>query len=349
MAGKQDRPNLLQQLKQELREHRLGRLYIFHGEESFLMHHYLQMIKKQLVEELTESFNYTKLTEENFTADVLADAVERLPMMAEHTFVWVDEIDPFGLPEEDRNKLIDIFHDIPDYCTVVFTFESTPWKPNGKLVQLKEAVSNNATVVEFARQDRRELINWVGRHFAAEGKQIAPDLCGYLIDLTGGSMTLLNGEIKKICAFSGADAVTRSDIDTVTEPVLEAEAFQLMNLLCAGEYDKTMDKLHKMMKLRLDPIELLGAIGLQLRQICAARALIEKGRNTEAFQKLCNIRSDYAARRTMDSAKRFSPAFCKRASELVLETDFGMKTSADDRQRLLEILMTQLIREARNG
>lgn len=349
MAAKQEKPNLVQQLKQELREHRLGRLYIFHGEESFLLHHYLQMMKKQLVDELTESFNYTKLTEENFDPDVLADAVERLPMMAEHTFVWVDEIDPFGLPEADRNKLIDIFHDIPDYCTVVFTFESTPWKPNGSMVKLKEAITHNALVVEFARQDRRELINWVGRHFAAEKKQITPDLCGYLIDLTGGSMTLLNGEIKKICAFSAADAITKNDIDTVTEPVLEAEVFQLMNLMCAGEYDKTMTKLQQLMKLRLDPIELLGAIGAQLRQITAARALIEKGKTVADFQRLCNVRSDYGARKTMDSAKRFSLGFCKRASELLLETDYGMKTSADDKQRLLEILMMQLIREARNG
>lgn len=349
MAGKQEKPNLLQQLKQELREHRLGRLYIFHGEESFLMHHYLQMMKKQLVEELTESFNYTKLTEENFDPDILADAVERLPMMAENTFVWVDEIDPFGLPEADRNKLIDIFHDIPDYCTVVFTFESTPWKPNGSMVKLKEAIQHNATVVEFARQDRRELINWVGRHFAAEGKQIPPELCGYLIDLTGGSMTLLNGEIKKICAFSAADTVTKSDIDTVTEPVLEAEVFQLINLMCAGEYDKTMEKLQQMMKLRVDPIELLGAIGMQLRQITAAKALMEKGKTTEDFQQLCGVRSSYAARKTMDSARRFSLGFCKRASQLVLETDYGMKTSLDSPERLLETLILQLAQEANNG
>ena len=110
-----------------------------------------------------------------------------------------------------------------------------------------------------------------------------------------------------------------------------------------------MDKLQKMMKLRLDPIELLGAISLQLRQICAARALIEKGKTAEDFQQLCNVRNSYGARKTMENARKFSPAFCKRASELMLETDYGMKTSLDDRQRLLELLMTQLIREARNG
>jgi hypothetical protein len=52
------------------------------------MHHYLDMMRKQLVDPLTESFNSHKLTKDDFDMLVLADAVESLPMMAENTFVW---------------------------------------------------------------------------------------------------------------------------------------------------------------------------------------------------------------------------------------------------------------------
>jgi DNA polymerase III delta subunit len=51
----------------------------------------------------------------------------------------------------------------------------------------------------------------------------------------------------------------------------------------------------------------------------------------------------------MEAAKRFSPAFCARAAELILETDRKMKTSFDDQDRLLELLILQLAREARNA
>ena len=41
MAKKPDAGDALQELKQALKNKDLGRLYVFHGEETFLLHHYL--------------------------------------------------------------------------------------------------------------------------------------------------------------------------------------------------------------------------------------------------------------------------------------------------------------------
>ena len=51
----------------------------------------------------------------------------------------------------------------------------------------------------------------------------------------------------------------------------------------------------------------------------------------------------------MEAARRFSAHFCAKAAELVLEADYAMKTSFDDSERLLELLVLELAREARNG
>ena len=44
-------------------------------------------------------------------------------------------------------------------------------------------------------------------------------------------MTALSGEIAKIAAYSGADTIKKSDIDAVTEPVLDAIVFQMTDML----------------------------------------------------------------------------------------------------------------------
>lgn len=54
MAKKQQAGNALQDLKNELKTKCLGRLYFFHGEETFLLHHYLGQMKKLLLDPLTE-------------------------------------------------------------------------------------------------------------------------------------------------------------------------------------------------------------------------------------------------------------------------------------------------------
>lgn len=348
MAKSNEKTDFLQQLKADIRQKQLRRLYFFHGEETFLLHHYLEQIKKQLLDELTESFNFHRLNQENFDLQTFADSVENLPMMAKSTLVWVDEVDLFKQPEPDRERLAQILSDIPDYCTVVFTYITTPFKPDKRMTKLYAAVNDCGVVIEFARQEPRDLIPWISRHFASRGKRISSNLCAYLIELTGGTMTALSGEIAKIAAYSGADEIRKSDIDAVTEPVLDAAAFQMTDLMSRGEHGQALGKLRQLLQLQQEPLAILGAVGSHFRRLAAARAVLDCGKGVNELMQLCSMK-DYPARKTVDAARRFSTGFYARAAELILETDRRMKTSYDEPERLLELLLLQLAQEARNG
>ena len=348
MAKQQPSDSGLTELKTALKQKTLGRLYILHGEETFLLHHYLEQMKKLALDPLTESFNYHRMNNETFELRAFADAVENLPMMAESTFVQIDDVDVFKLIESDREKLAEILRDIPSYCTVVFSYATSFWKPDKRLKKLWEAVEGNGCIVEFAKQGQRDLIAWIIRHFAANKKRISTELCAYLIDITDGTMTALNGEIDKICAYSGADEIKKSDIDAVTEPVLDAVVFQMTDQLSAGRYDQAMQKLQALLKMQQEPLAILGAVGGHFRRLSAARTLLDNGKSAFDLQKLCGI-PDYPARKTMDAARRVTPGFCRIAAQLVLETDYRMKTSFDEQERLLELLILQLAQEAKNA
>lgn len=348
MAKKQPSNSGISELKMAIKQKSLGRLYFFHGEETFLLHHYLEQIKKLLLDPLTESFNYHRLNNESFELRAFADAVENLPMMAESTLVQVDDVDIFKLNESDREKVAEIIRDIPDYCTVIFTYITATWKPDKRLKKLWDAVDSSGLIVEFAKQDQKDLIAWVTRHFAANNKKITTNLCAYLIDITGGTMTALNSEIDKLCAYSGAEEIKKSDIDAVTEPVLDAVVFQMTDFLSAGHYDQAIQKLQQLLKMQQEPLAILGAVGGHFRRISAARTLLDNGRSAFDLQKLCGI-PDYPARKTMEAARHCTPKFCRFAAQLVLETDYRMKTSFDEQERLLELLILRLAQEARNA
>jgi len=347
MARQQEPSNQLQLLKLAIREKRTERLYIFHGEETFLLHHYLGQLRKLLIDELTESFNFHKLTSETFNVQTFADCVENLPMMAESTMVWVDEIDLFKLPEDEREKIGQILQDIPEYCTVVFTYVAAPWKPDKRLKKFYEIIAENAQIVEFEKQSQRDLISWITRHFAANKKSISPDLCAYLIDITDGTMTALSSEISKISAYSGADVIKKSDIDAVTEPVLDAVVFNMTNELSEGNYGAALTTMQKLLKMQQEPIQILGAIGANFRKMAAAKVLHDSGKGYADLMRLYNMR-DFAAKKTMSASGRFSARFYAAAAELVLTTDRQMKTSHDSSERLLELLIMRLAQEARN-
>ena len=348
MAKKQTETSRLHELKQHLKNKDIQRLYFFHGEESFLLNHYLGQMKKQLLDPVTESFNFHRFTQETFAIRDFADAVENLPMMAESTFVQVDDIDLFKMNEEDRTKMTEILSDIPEYCTVVFTYLTVDWKPDKRLKKLWDAVDGNGCIVEFAKQDQRDLVAWIQRHFTAHKKRIDPQLCVYLIEITGGTMTALSGEIDKISAYSGAEEIKKSDIDAVTEPVLDAVVFQMTDMLSDGRYDLALQKLQQLLKMQQEPLAILGAVGGHFRRIATARVLMDHGKNAGELARIYKIQ-EFAARKSMEAARRFRPEFCQKASQLILETDRAIKTSYDEPDRLLELLLLQLAQEARNG
>ncbi len=334
-----------QRLKAAIRSNTIGNLYVFHGEEGYLMQDCLRKLRNALLDELTESFNYHRLNNETFDIRSFADAVENLPMMAEHTLVQVEDIDFFKISEDNREKISDILSDIPEYCTVVLTYVTVDWKPDKRLKKLWEPFDKYGEIVEFSKQEPRDLVPWISRHFANAGKRISNDLCYYLIDLTGGGMTTLGGEIQKICAYSGAEHIVKADIDAVVEPVMDAVVFDMTNLLGEGKYAAALGKLQQLLKLQQEPLAILGAVGAQLRRISAARILLDSGKQVGELMRITGMK-EYPAKKAMEAARRFPAPLCKKAAQLVMETDNKIKTSFDDPERLLELLILQLAQES---
>ncbi len=347
MAKKGGEADALRQLKEQLKTKELGRLYVFYGEEQFLKRYYLDKIRDLVVDALTESFNYHAFHAENFDIQSFGDAVESFPMMAERTLVTVDDVSPFDLDSAGREAMARILRDIPDFSTVVFSFETVKWKPDRERKELTQAFQS-AQIVEFAKQSGRELVAWVSRHFAGEGKRISNELCQYLIDMTDGTMTSLLGEIQKVCAYSDAPEICQADLDAVVEPVLDALVYQMTDALGRKNYDQALEKLRTLLKMQTEPLVILGAIGSHFRRLGRARPLQDAGRGCAELARASGT-SDYPAPWMMETSRRFSGEFCRRAAELVMETDYKMKTSFDDPQRLLELLVVQLAQEAERG
>ena len=348
MAARDSQPtDGVQQLKNDLKQQSFHTLYVFCGEESYLREYYLNQLTKKLLGGTEDTFNYRRFSSEDLTPEALAEAVEAVPMMAEHTMVRIDDVDLFDTKEDEREKYVQILSDIPDYCCVVLHYDALPYKPDGRKKKLSDMMKRCARVTEFRKQSERELSAWICRHFKAEGKEISDGLCRYLIFLTDGLMTALGTEIKKIASFSSSDHILKEDIDAVVIPALNAQTFDISNAIADGDYALALRKMQTLFAMQEDCYLILGAISSQLRRLHYAKTIAAGGRGQETLMALTGMR-DYAAGLTMKASRRVSERFCVRAMELCLETDLKMKTSVDEPQRLLELLLVQLAAEARH-
>ena len=348
MAKKAAPTGAFQAFKAALRRKEPEHLYFFHGEEDYLRTYYLEALRKQVLSGPADDFNFHRFDAQTMDVGAFADAVEAIPMMAEASFVQVDDVDPFQMNADDRERMAAILSDIPDYCYVVFVFDTVAWKPDRRLKKLNAAIEGSGQVVEFARQSEQELISWVGRHFAHFSKQITPELCRYLIVQCGASMTAMASEISKVASYCTAPAISKADIDAVVEPVLDAVVFQLTDAIAEGQYGKALQILRTLCKMQQEPIPILGAIGAQLRKAAAARTLSSLGKGPDALMKLYSMGS-YPAQKAFGFARRVPETFFDTALPLCAETDHRLKTSFDEPERLLELLVLRLAQEAGHG
>lgn len=343
----------LARLKADLKAQTFQRLYIFHGEERYLLEHYLGLLRKKLLDGPAQDFNFHRFPQGSVELQALTDAVESVPMMAEHTLVEIDDWDLSKLTESGREALTAILSDIPDYCTMVLVYDTVAFKVDGRYKKLKAAL-DCGTAVEFVRQSQRDLTAWIRKHALAAGKDISDKNCEYLTFRSGGAMTTLESELKKLTAYAPGREITQADIDAVVIPVLDAQVFDLTDTVAAGRYDLALTVLQTLLSMEHEPISILAAIGAQLRRLYYAKICLNAGGGEAALGDLLQAASGraphpYVLQKTVSAARRLTDGFCRQAVCLALEADLQLKRSADEPARILELFLVRLKQEAGRG
>ena len=328
--GKAD-DSAYKKLKKDLSEGTLGTLYVFHGEEAYLRDYYLGQMKQKLLPPGMEEFNLHTLSGKEFELKKLQELVDCLPMMSERTLIVVSDYD---LYKGDKDGLAKLLADLPDYVCLVFVYDLIEYKADAR-TKLAGLFKERGAVVAFRRQEQGDLVDWIARRFRAMDRDIGTEDAKYLIFLCGDLMNTLISEIGKIGAYAKGKRVTRADIDAVATPQLDAVVFQMTDAIAARNFDKAASVLGDLLHMQEAPIKLLSVLGRQLRQLYSARLALEARKGSGYLMELWGLRSAYPADKLMQSARRFSLEWCRRAVVRCGEIDLAMKSTGADGEELL--------------
>ena len=229
------------------------------------------------------TFNLHEVPAREMSPRRLEEALDCLPMMAERTLVLVTDFDLFKAGEKDREEYIKLLGDLPDYVCLVFLYDLIPYKGDAR-TKLAGAIKQNGVVVNFARQDQGDLVDWVRRRFRALGKDIDSRLALDLIFLCGDLMTNLIGEIEKVGGLCQGPADHPGDIDAVATPQLDAVVFRMTDAIGEGKFDRAAEVLGELYQMQEPPIKIMWSLGRQMRQLYSARLALEQGRGPSTWR-----------------------------------------------------------------
>ncbi len=317
---------------------RPDRVYLFYGEERYLLEHYLGKLREALAGGGFAEFNCHKFTGSSFSLESLAAACDALPVFSERTLVEVHGLEITKTAAEAREGLAALTADLPDHVCLVFVSGAASFEAD-ELKKLKAALGPAAELVRFDVQETPKLIKWIARHFAELGKSIDAPAAEYLAFLTGGSMTALRLEIEKLASYTQAQTVTREDIDKLVTPVPDAQIYTMTDHLAAGRFDKAAAVMTDLLSMQEPPHKLIFSISLKLRQQLLARLLAEEGGDLKQLMKIAGIRYEFQARNLMAASRGLSVTRCRQNVLLAAETAYRMNSGDDPEQALSELLI----------
>ena len=342
MAKKREEENGFSKLKQDLKTGELRKLYLFSGEESYLRQYYLNACKEAIVGDgAFAEFNLFEFDGKSIGPDMLRDAVESYPALAERKLVIVHDFDPYKMPAAFSDMLPALLSDLPDYICLIFHYDTIEYKPDKRL-KIHKILAEQGSAVQFEFLDERQLVDWIRRRCRALDCSIDDESARYMIFLCGSSMTNLVTEIEKAAAFSTTGEIKRYHIDTVCTRVMDAVIFDLSDAITERRFDKAITLVDELLAQKNTEVSIFSTIARHMERLYAAK-LHEKARGDEkTLLALIGSGSPYYARRIRAAAQRLPENWLREAVILCGKTDIALKSTASDRKKQIELTLFEM-------
>lgn len=310
------------------------RLYLLHGEESYLREQFLQTLRVVCLPEGEDGFSLRRIDGPELELFALEDALNAMPFMTERTFIELRDIDINKL--KDGEKYLKVLEDIPDYCTAAFILPAD-YELDRRL-KLSKGLSELAYDMSFTVQSQSQLFNWISRRFGAAGKRIEFEAVQRLIFISGSLMDQLIPEIEKIAAYTQGECVTVADVDAVAHHLPEADVFEITGHIAKREYNVAVGMLSELLSgtENNEPIMILALIGAQMRKLYAAKLALEEGLGIKYVMSTTGQRYESYVRQLVEQSRGFTCGQLRKAIELCAAADYKMKSSSTDDVELLK-------------
>lgn len=323
-----------------LKENGPGRLYLLWGAEDYLRESYFEELKRLCLGDGAADFNHHRLGGTGFSLQKLAEAVDAVPFMGEHTLIELRDFEINALKEDEAERFKALIADIPEYATLALLLPAGT-EPDGRLSAVK-AVKKLGEAIAFTTQPQSLLTGWIARRFQALGKEIDRAECEKLIFTSGGLMTRLIPEIEKIASYAKDVRITAEDIDKTAQRIPEASVFEMTDRLAERDFDRAAQLLGELLQSGEHPIKLLAMIGFQMRRLYNARIALDQKLGREFVMESCGLGYSFLADKLLRSAAGFTKEQLGRAVELCAESDYRMKSASEDDEDILKTLLLRI-------
>ena len=234
-------------LEKELKEGKLNSLYLFYGEERFLLESNLKKIKK-IFGKTIPGINFVTIDETNIQ-NLISD-LQTPPFGYNKKLVIIKNS---GILKKEGKRKNAAIAELKEKITNYFKENINEIKESNLIIFIEDEVEKNTlykliekegNICEFEKQKLPQLIKRLKQIFNGYKVNIEENTLKYLVEECGTGMQELINESRKLIEYAGKDGtVTKENIDLLCIKQIEAVIFTLTDSLGKKDIQESLNTL----------------------------------------------------------------------------------------------------------
>ena len=315
---------------QAVKAGQIGGAYLFEGPEEHIKDAALKALRKAVLPEGLEEMNEAQL--ERPAADEVIAASETLPFLGEKRLVIVREQTGLASRGDCEEKLVDYIQHVPESTVLIF-FQRGKADARKKLYT---SIKKHGQIVSFDQLSEGELNQWIIRRFRDLGKFCEPQVASLLSFTAGSDTALLGAEIEKLAAHSG-----EFDVRKLATRSIEYTVFAMVDAVVEGKEGRAFSLMRDMLTAGEERLGILAMLLRQYRLLQHVKIMQYEKKSVPEIKKLLGVPS-FAADKCIQQARAYTGGQVRRAVEICIDTETGVKSGKLNQEGALEAAMLRI-------
>ncbi len=310
-------------------------LYLFYGEERFLIERLVRKLREAIVIPEQAEFTYYRFYGEEVQLLDLLEILNGFSLFATRRLVILQHSEK--LKKNTLEPLIAYCQHPSEFNCFVCITE----KPNLK-DPLYAAISKNGVVVQLRRLYRNHLGGWLEREARQLGYRLAPEASSYMVETGGEDLAILYSELLKVITYAGEKkTLTLKEVAAVVGETKIHSVFDFTEALARRQIGKGLKALDRLLTHGEPPLLLLRMIGRQFRHLWQVKLYRQAGDSPEQIGKKIGLHR-YFLKDVLQNSAHFSEEELREILQRLVQLDIALKSTSLPPRRLLEKFVIEL-------
>jgi DNA polymerase-3 subunit delta len=167
-----------------------------------------------------------------------------------------------------------------------------------------------------------------------------------LVRLIGSNLWVMTSELNKLATYAYGRQIEEKDVKALVSYTQQSSVFNLVDAIMEFKANEAESILQQFMDKGATASYLLAMFYRQMRLIVRARDLKRQGIKEMDMRQRLGVASEYAVKKTLEQAARYSMPRIKQVYQQLLDTDIAIKTGKYTEELALNILVAELCQRA---